>query len=339
MPRKRKVKQVEEKDFQDEEDDSKSFDPSDDHFAIRAVNLSNVEQSVKIPFKYEGTLPSPPLRLPIIAPSGSGKTTLLLNLINEPGSDGKNHFYKDYFDDRVTIMSPSLCFDDLFKTLPDKVLRRCWYSYSENVLQDLWDEAKSDVTMNGKHAGNTQLFVLDDLAQEIYQGGQHSVPGSMFMSVRHVNASIIVTTQKYTKLPPAIRTNNTGLIIFEIHNHKELTSIWDEHGGMLTKPEFFFMCKRMIWNTPYSFLYIDLATATKPTERFRKNFDKAFDLDEIRSAFAESKTRKRKGRSSRVSHDKEADLILNPPSKRQRQNMNDDEQVDNAENTDDPDPE
>lgn len=256
-------------------------------FGVVAIDLGEHDSSINIPFEFEEYLPRPPIRGLMVAPSGSGKTTLIGNLLNENQANGRNNFYKDYFGDRMTIISSTLLLDDIWKTFPDEVLKQAYFEFSPKVLSSKWQECKKDCAKNGKSAENARLFVLDDLAQEIYRGGQKSVVGDMFMSVRHCNGSVLVTTQKYKKMPGTLRTNATVIFVFEIANMAELKSIHDEHGGQLEWKQWLYMLREMVWNTPHAFLTIDLKQ--DPDNRFRKNFEPPLSIKEIKRRAAGGK--------------------------------------------------
>lgn len=87
---------------------------------------------------------------------------------------------------------------------------------------------------------------------------------------RHFSASIMMVTQGYKEIPKTIRTNWTGLLIYEIGNEKEVEVIYEEFSLALHKKVWLEVYRYCV-KDPFNFMYINMYQPHG--ERIRKNFD------------------------------------------------------------------
>lgn len=196
-----------------------------------------------------------PFRMIIAGNSGSGKTQTLLNLLyNMP-----NTFEKIFI---VTKNKD----EPLYNFLEDK-LGEDGLTIKEGI-SELPDVDSLDKTQNN-------LIVLDDLVNE--PSKQQRPICDYFIRARKKNCSIIYISQSFYAVPKLIRDNISYLIIKQVSSMKNLTMICRECSLGIDKKQL----KKIYDDATQSkqdFLLIDLEG--DKDERFRKNFQEIYVLDE-----------------------------------------------------------
>ncbi len=196
-----------------------------------------------------------PFRMIIAGNSGSGKTQTLLNLLyNMP----------DTFE-KIFIVTKNKD-EPLYNYLEDK-LGKDGLTIKEGITE-LPDLDALDKTQNN-------LIVLDDLVNE--PSKQQRPVCDYFIRARKKNCSIIYISQSFYAVPKLIRDNISYLIIKQVSSMKNLTMICRECSLGIDKKQL----KKIYDDATQSkqdFLLIDLEG--DKDERFRKNFDEIYVLDE-----------------------------------------------------------
>jgi ABC-type dipeptide/oligopeptide/nickel transport system ATPase component len=196
-----------------------------------------------------------PFRMIIAGNSGSGKTQTLLNLLyNMP----------DTFE-KIFIVTKNKD-EPLYNYLEDK-LGKDGLTIKEGLTE------LPDVDSLDKEQNN--LIVLDDLVNEPLK--QQRPVADFFIRARKKNASIIYISQSFYAVPKLIRDNINYLIIKQVSSMKNLTMICRECSLGIEKKQL----KKIYDDATQSkqdFLLIDLEG--DKDERFRKNFDEIYVLDE-----------------------------------------------------------
>lgn len=196
-----------------------------------------------------------PFRMIIAGNSGSGKTQTLLNLLyNMP----------DTFE-KIFIVTKNKD-EPLYNYLEDK-LGKEGLTIKEGLTE------LPDVDSLDKEQNN--LIVLDDLVNEPLK--QQRPVADFFIRARKKNASIIYISQSFYAVPKLIRDNINYLIIKQVSSMKNLTMICRECSLGIEKKQL-----KKIYDDAtqkkQDFLLIDLEG--DKDERFRKNFDEIYVLDE-----------------------------------------------------------
>jgi hypothetical protein len=196
-----------------------------------------------------------PFRMIIAGNSGSGKTQTLLNLIyNMP----------DTFE-KIFIITKNKD-EPLYNYLEDK-LGKEGLTIKEGLTE------LPDVDSLDKEQNN--LIVLDDLVNEPLK--QQRPVADFFIRARKKNASIIYISQSFYAVPKLIRDNINYLIIKQVSSMKNLTMICRECSLGIEKKQL-----KKIYDDAtqkkQDFLLIDLEG--DKDERFRKNFDEIYVLEE-----------------------------------------------------------
>lgn len=122
-----------------------------------------------------------------------------------------------------------------------------------------------------KHMANRILFIFDDLVgSTLFNNSRDSPFKRLNTNHRHYSASILMVTQAYKEIPKTVRTNFSGLIIFEIPNDKEIQVIFEENPNYLKHDEWMELYEYCT-EGDHSFLYINYQ---KPKRlRLMRNFD------------------------------------------------------------------
>ena len=166
----------------------------------------------------------------LVGKTGCSKTTLLINLLLNPDF-GYDKIFKG---EHMYIFSGSLSSDEKIKKLikakdiPDENL----YDKSDDeILNDLYDKLEKEYMDRIENDEPTEypLIILDDLS---FTGGFH---GKKFNSLvrfaqnsRKLGISVLVTTQYYSQILPAIRSNISFAILYQC-SQRNLENIVDEH--------------------------------------------------------------------------------------------------------------
>ena len=94
---------------------------------------------------------------------------------------------------------------------------------------------------------------------------------------RKNNANMVYISQDYYSIPKMIRRNMTYLIIKQLSSMKNLTMIAREFDIGIPKQELINIYKEAT-KSKQDFLMLDLEAP--PNERFRKNFDELFEIED-----------------------------------------------------------
>ena len=191
---------------------------------------------------------------------GTGKSTLLLNLMDTKKKLGglKKRYSKIY------MISPTAEHDPKFKKLVTELKQSDRFYDTPNnqtfeaVLNDLSDAKDDD-----EHS----LLILDDCADRLPKSTDTSLLNRLVILSRHYKLCIIITSQKYNKINPLIRTNADLISFFRTDNKKEFKTLDEDLNTDLEK-----LKKAYDFSTDKNnFLHINMYT--NPIT-FYKNFDR-----------------------------------------------------------------
>jgi len=182
-------------------------------------------------------IPDLPFRMIVVGKSQlSGKSTIILNLLLRP------EFYGGKFQPEDIYLISNNKLDNKLRILADQldVPGSNIMKFSEDRLQAIYDHIEdmaSDAVNDGDKPVNS-LMVIDDCS---YSGDFKSkidgVISQMFCNGRHINLSIICTSQKYSQLSTVMRTNATSAILFS-NSQREAEAMCEDHNFMPTKKQF-----------------------------------------------------------------------------------------------------
>lgn len=255
---------------------SEHFDPKlekkDDKRRKTKVKSLAVKPVIEIKDDYTDP-PNPNLlRLPfsllLVAPKGSGKTTVLHNILV---------WYFEYFDN-IFIFSPTVNMDIKWRMLIEDLdipPENLFTSYQEGIVSQLMGMIKdfNDGVDENKDKMKT-LMIFDDIVESLPKGKKISALNKLAMNHRHYNVSHIIVSQSFKKLDPVVRSNTTGMILFNTDNSGERAKVVEELCGNLGRARFEQMWIECV-SVQYGFMFLNYDTRT-----VWQNFDKEIgDLD------------------------------------------------------------
>jgi hypothetical protein len=213
--------------------------------------------------KHATIIPKPPFTMLIVAPIGQGKSSLTYSMLDK--------WYGAYFDELI-IYNGTKDSNDAWLNLPAK----------EVILLNEWDEeeffryAKAlEVSQlrrikEGKPPVNVCILFDDMVTDHIFSRGRSTALDQFIIKIRHIPASLIMTTQSYKLISSTSRRNMTQVVVLAV-NQDEIEKVAEEHSGLLTRDEFIKMYKSIITKRPRNYLVIDYRAS--PEERFKERFE------------------------------------------------------------------
>ena len=219
------------------------------------IELYESEKLQDYKLKYiNNALPQPVFRWIFSAPSNSGKSTLIKNILFN-----KNFGYKYYFDEIYAFigsLDDVLELDNLVKSndLENKI---CISNvFDEYKLNELYNNLEKD---NSKRKSKIRsLFIFDDMiTNNICNRTKMNIIDKIFIQGRHIQASVIITTQKYKALNNNIRQlNATHLTVFSGTQQTDLEQISEEHSNTKSKEQLQEIFKNNL-DRKFNFITID----------------------------------------------------------------------------------
>lgn len=172
---------------------------------------------------------SPPFRLAMVGASKSGKTNLLINYLRKNYYGGcKKSGVKPCFT-KIVVFSPNLGMDSTSRCLKDLCDESDIHmTYSDGIVNALIDYQKRQNSDDRDRV----LIIADDL---LAMGcSPSSVIFQSFSYMRHVDISCLMLTQVYKgqySMPPVVRNNIDGLVMFRSPSHKQIESLTEDLQG------------------------------------------------------------------------------------------------------------
>jgi hypothetical protein len=195
---------------------------------------------------FPANLPVPPFRMAIYGHSASGKGVLIANLIGS-----KRFPYRAVYKRNIFIFSDTISLGDPSFSEVDLAEDHYIKGYDEAVVKKIWDENDAIIAKHGKPKAPHVLLVFDDTVTSL-SNNPKSLLRRLFFQGRHSKISTLVTSQSYTALPRAVRTNADTAVFFET-NRKQLSIIAEEQS---VEAEVFYAMMRAATEEAYSFLVI-----------------------------------------------------------------------------------
>lgn len=135
----------------------------------------------------------------LISPTGSGKTVLLKHMLSQIGKSFKNHF----------MFSNTAHLQDAYSFYPRELMSR----FDEEKLEQIWNSQQSNKE-------DRTLLIMDDVIADSNFQKSKMIPEVAFGG-RHVGLMIIILSQNFTSIKPAIRNNARIAISFALSSKKE----------------------------------------------------------------------------------------------------------------------
>lgn len=251
-----------------------------------------------------------PFSLGIIAPKGHGKTTFIVNqllfyrgyfhtiivfsptlendekwdYVREQPLRAENRALQHFMDTKTLardhIVRPPRPPVGAEKQFDPRIPADCFIrEYNEDTLLHILNEQDALVDkikeLGGTvHLANRLLFIFDDLVgSSLFNNRRDNVFKMLNTRMRHFNASIMMVSQGYREIPKTVRTNWSGLILFDISSDGELASIREEYPMKL---------KRDQWQETYDYCtHDDYGFLYYNTQRKNKRLRIMHNYDEV----------------------------------------------------------
>lgn len=217
-------------------------------------------------------LPQPPFLITVVAPRKSGKTNLTVDLLLD-----EMKYCKKF--DIILIWSRTFKHDSKWKniSLPEGSTTTHFDEYEAEDILRVAEEVAEKTVVNA-------LWIFDDMITEgIMNARRMGALESIAVRGRHANVSIIIITQQYMALSPAIRNNSTNMLLFRIRNGNELEKVANENRESLSMKDFLTLYNYATAK-PYGFMHVNNQQAD-PNKRFSIGWDNLLELREDRAKF------------------------------------------------------
>lgn len=202
----------------------------------------------------------------IIAKKGQGKSSLILSLLM---TSKKKHGLLKAFD-RIYLISPTASKDDKMDSLRDECeMQGTFYPEFDNdimgeILEDL--EGYNEAWAASKKKRKPHILVIfDDCLASLPKNTKRGQHFNKFMTCnRHLNASVLITTQRLNELSPLVRSQADIIMYFHSDNKQEnqiLEDTWNVSKAHLAEAT----------REPHSFLTISYLGGGKP--KYYHKFD------------------------------------------------------------------
>lgn len=204
-----------------------------------------------------------PFSLLMVGIKGAGKTTFLGNVLQP---------YAEYFD-TIYVFSPTASLDISFQKMADSLnisKKNVFNKYSEARLTKLMKMIKKKNSNTSQTEKHRTLIIFEDIIDSLPRGIGKSVINKLAFNHRHYNVSFCILSQYFKKLPPTIRNNATGWVLWNMENQIERKKIVEELSGSLGK-DYFEEIYSDVTSEPYQALTINYQN-TNPY-KYTKNFN------------------------------------------------------------------
>lgn len=135
----------------------------------------------------------------LVSPTGAGKTVLLRHILSVIGSGFKNHH----------MFSNTAHLQDVYDFYPRDLITR----FDEEKLERIWMGQQTDKE-------SKTLLIMDDIIADPAFQKSKMIPEVAFGG-RHVGLMIIILSQNFTSIKPAIRNNARIAISFALSSKRE----------------------------------------------------------------------------------------------------------------------
>ena len=163
--------------------------------------------------------------LMIIGKRRSGKSNLIMSMLSSP------KLLKGYYNN-IYLITPSETDDSLKPLIKELIKTKHFYNElnEENIKHIIDDVIIENSNYNRKKNKRIiqHLLILDDCVCDLSTKRKTYLDKLIFNN-RHINLSLIITSQTFRSVPSKIRKNMDLIYIFQNENEMEKNSIFDEY--------------------------------------------------------------------------------------------------------------
>jgi hypothetical protein len=229
-------------------------------------------------------LPIHPFLSIFVGPRHTGKSNTLVDFVI-------NKYPKDFFD--IIVVYCKTVFDDgkwahILKTIGPEMIRT---EFTEESLLLDYLTIESIVSEDPKFR---TLIIFDDMiADNISTKVRLNTLAKLAVMGRHKGISVIVTTQLFRALAPALRNNVTNLLVFGTNNGVEAEKIAEENRSALSKKTFYNIMASVFMGGDNRFVdgerpFLHINNAKPLAERFWKGWDTPIYIQECHDMEAQN---------------------------------------------------
>jgi len=205
-------------------------------------------------------MPAPPFLWFVAGGCGSGKSAAVCNALLRP------EMYRGMFSAGVVLISPTAASGDpSMRPLVESRGVKHYSALSDELIELLVaeQEMRIEEAREAKKKDPQLCIIIDDcLGSESFS--PHAPLAKLCSVYRHKRCSLIVLSQLFRSVPPVLRANLSGLLIFFI-SHAEVRKMVEEWGGTFPDLEKMF---DYATGKPYSFLYLKTRGGVEARVRF-----------------------------------------------------------------------
>lgn len=132
--------------------------------------------------------------------------------------------------------------------VPDRFVFQLSQSFRGDILEALIDRQTKMIKKYGKEDPRTFAFIiLDDVIADQKQIRYTPALNSFFVEGRHLNITILITSQYIKGIGPMLRGNCDLVFIQPIYNVGERQALWEIYAGFVEKKEWFQLMDTMVY--------------------------------------------------------------------------------------------
>ena len=216
---------------------------------------------------------SPPFRVAIVGASKSGKSNYLMNYFRKDFYGGREESNIEPCFNKVYVFSPNLGLDSTTRHIKD-------IAGEDNIYQTYSNHMIDVIIQRQKDLGDLRervLIIADDLIALGCSPMARLFTSSTYL--RHLDCSIIYLTQSYqshNSLPPIVKNNLEGMIMFRNPSAKQIKSFCDDLQGTFGTAQNVKNILDYSTQKPYHFAYFnyrDLQAYHNHTEFLWEKYD------------------------------------------------------------------
>jgi len=179
------------------------------------------------------TLFSVPMRLILSGSSGSGKSSYLVNLLLN-----NNYPYRNLFKgEDVYIFAPDPYKDNKLSLVISELdvpESNVFNNYSDELLDAVYENLLEEYqeSVDEKKRPSNKILILDDLSFSSKFASRFNILGKVFQNGRKFLVSVVVLSQYYNQISPAIRMNASGIVFYRAPN-SQIEKLEAEHNFLI----------------------------------------------------------------------------------------------------------